>query len=378
MSKGTRRQSGNAYDAVVIGAGVTGLLLAEWLARWNIRVCLVETKTSIPGGATSTNQGWLHSGAYSAASIAGETEAIEVGSKCAFGNSFFRSNFPECLIEVEKPSMMLMSEGDDPKAFIERWNYCGIAAREISRKRFSELEPHVSARAHRGPVFMTRDSSFDARILAVSILATLARQGVRIYTDARLSGVDDGSIRVVQRSRSTTVRSRLFFYTAGTGIEQIAQRFFQKTVDQRFWKSHLAIYPRVLHHNVFFVRKGKIGVVHHGSSSVVALHGNSYQIPAADDIVNPEEVARISSELARLVPVALIDKASGVGCVKTDFGSERARSLANARIELAPNHIALAAGKMSGAPYLVLGEVRRHFQIGSSLDITNRPVDLTR
>lgn len=378
MSKGTRRQPGNVYDAVVVGAGVTGLLLSERLARWNIRACLIETGTSIPGGATSTNQGWLHSGAYSAASIADEAEAIEVGSKCAFGNSFFRSNFPECLIEIEKPAMMLMSEGDNPKTFLERWNYCGITTREIGRKRFSELEPHVGPRAHRGPVFMTTDSSFDARILAVSILAGLIRQGVHIYTDAQLSEINNGSLRIVQQGKSKTLRSRLFFYTAGTGIEEIAQRFFHKTVEQRFWKSHLAIYPRALRHNVFFVQKGKIGIAHHGSNSIVALHGNSYRIPAADDVVNPEEVARISSELSKLVSTALIDKASGVGCVKTDFGNDRTRSLANVRIELATNHIALAAGKMSEAPYLVLEEVRRHFPIGTSLDISYRPVDLVR
>ena len=47
------------FDVVVIGAGITGLLLARGIARLGYSAILLETASIVAAGATTRNEGWL-------------------------------------------------------------------------------------------------------------------------------------------------------------------------------------------------------------------------------------------------------------------------------------------------------------------------------
>lgn len=73
------------YDIAVIGAGVTGLMLARELSRAGARVALVEASDGVIAGATRRNEGWVHAGTYHALSIEDLRQAEEVVSRCQYG-----------------------------------------------------------------------------------------------------------------------------------------------------------------------------------------------------------------------------------------------------------------------------------------------------
>ena len=48
------------YDVVIIGAGIVGGMTARELARYNLRVCLLEKENDVAMGATRANSAIIH------------------------------------------------------------------------------------------------------------------------------------------------------------------------------------------------------------------------------------------------------------------------------------------------------------------------------
>ena len=51
-----------AFDVIIVGAGVTGGMLARELSRYQLNVCLLEKENDVAMGATKANSGIVHGG----------------------------------------------------------------------------------------------------------------------------------------------------------------------------------------------------------------------------------------------------------------------------------------------------------------------------
>ena len=63
---------------LIVGAGISGLMIAYRLAQYGIRPIVVESAEFVATGATTRNQGWLHAGTFHAQSISDPTLAAQV------------------------------------------------------------------------------------------------------------------------------------------------------------------------------------------------------------------------------------------------------------------------------------------------------------
>lgn len=50
------------YDVLIVGAGITGSMLARELSRYDLSVCLLEKENDVAAGATKANSGIVHGG----------------------------------------------------------------------------------------------------------------------------------------------------------------------------------------------------------------------------------------------------------------------------------------------------------------------------
>ena len=50
------------YDVLIVGAGVTGAMLARELSRSKVSVCLLEKENDVAMGASKANSGIIHGG----------------------------------------------------------------------------------------------------------------------------------------------------------------------------------------------------------------------------------------------------------------------------------------------------------------------------
>ena len=50
------------YDVVIIGAGITGTMLARDLSMYHLRIAVIEKENDIADGATMANSAIVHTG----------------------------------------------------------------------------------------------------------------------------------------------------------------------------------------------------------------------------------------------------------------------------------------------------------------------------
>ena len=56
------RQEQRMYDVAIIGAGITGGMLARTLAAYDLKICILEKENDVAMGATRANSGIVHAG----------------------------------------------------------------------------------------------------------------------------------------------------------------------------------------------------------------------------------------------------------------------------------------------------------------------------
>ena len=50
------------YDVAIIGAGVSGGMIARALSKYNIKICILEKNNDVAMGASMANSGIVHAG----------------------------------------------------------------------------------------------------------------------------------------------------------------------------------------------------------------------------------------------------------------------------------------------------------------------------
>ena len=130
------------YDIVIIGAGVTGSLLAHKLAKYKLDVAVVEAGCDVASGASRANSAIVHAG-FDAA----------VGTLKAKLNALGCAQLPELAKQLDVPyknnTSLVVGFGEEDeemlKELLERGRKNGVPKLEIiDSKRLHELEPNIS------------------------------------------------------------------------------------------------------------------------------------------------------------------------------------------------------------------------------------------
>ncbi len=129
------------YDVAIIGAGVTGSLIARELGLCDLSVCVVEAEADVATGASRANSGIVHAG-FDAAP----------GSMKARMNKRGNELMPTVVQELGVPYencgslVVAFSEADDRHIdeLVERGAANGIPVEKISGERVRQMEPMLS------------------------------------------------------------------------------------------------------------------------------------------------------------------------------------------------------------------------------------------
>lgn len=142
------------YDYLIVGGGIFGVYSARYLARQNLRVCLVEKEPELLGKASIVNQARLHSGYHYPRSIA--TARIANDHKERFTEDhkrFINFSFKK-YYGIDRYSSFT-----DPGQFERFCNYLHIKAERVNEHElfdFSRIEA----------LYLTEEYSFDPILIA--------------------------------------------------------------------------------------------------------------------------------------------------------------------------------------------------------------------
>ncbi|MGN1128997.1 MAG: NAD(P)/FAD-dependent oxidoreductase, partial [Candidatus Flemingiibacterium sp.] len=130
------------YDIIIIGAGVTGCMLAHKLSQYRLKIAVVEAGCDVASGASRANSAIVHAG-FDAA----------VGTLKAKLNVKGCAELPELARQLDVPyknntSLVVAFGAEDEETLgklLERGRSNGVPKLEIiGKEKLRELEPNIS------------------------------------------------------------------------------------------------------------------------------------------------------------------------------------------------------------------------------------------
>ena len=161
-------------QAVIIGAGFTGVATAHDLALRGFDVTVIE-RGDICNGTSGRTHGLLHSGGRYA--VKDQESPIE----CIDENMILRKIAPN-VIEPNGGLFIAIDEGDLQygEAFIAGCEACHIPLEELKPEQALKLEPNINPKLL--TAFLIPDGTFDPLRLALSFAASAKKNGAKFKT----------------------------------------------------------------------------------------------------------------------------------------------------------------------------------------------------
>ena len=252
---------GRHCDVLVIGGGITGCAILRELTRWRLDALLIEKESDVAMGASSRNDGQVHSGTdLSKGSL--KQKYVILGN-CAYD---------QICSELEVPFRRVgqyacfTSRFARPLAELFAWQrrtVCGTrGTRVIGRKELYEREPELAP----GFAFAVYDWSAGSVCpygLTIAYAENAIRNGAAVSLNTVCLGMElsDGRITAVHTNRGT-VYPRLVINAAGVYAEEIA-----RMAGDRFYSIH--------------PRKGSVAILDKKKSGFVRGIASDYSLSGA-------------------------------------------------------------------------------------------------
>ncbi len=207
------------YDITVIGAGVIGGMIARELAKYELKICIVEREGDVAMGATRANSAIVHAG----------FDAAEGSLKARFnvrGSEMMEKVAEELGVKYKRNGSLVIGFCEEDlktlKALEERGNKNGVRGlRIVSGEELFKIEPNLSKNV-RYALYAPTGAIVCPYELTVAAIGNAMDNGADLKLDFEVTDIrktDDGYDVI---SSGETVRTRYVINAAGLYSDRIA------------------------------------------------------------------------------------------------------------------------------------------------------------
>ena len=220
------------YDVVIIGAGVVGGLTARALARYDLRVCLVEKENDVAMGATKANSAIVHAG----------FDAKEGSLKARLnvkGSEMMEAVAAELGVKYRRNGSLVLAFSDEDMETVKELYTRGVAngVKELSvldGEAVRAMEPALSEKV-RGALYAPTGAIVCPYELNIAAVGNAMDNGVELVRNFEGGGIDREADGFSVRSVDRAIKTRYVINAAGVHSDDVARL----AGDDRF-----AIHPR--------------------------------------------------------------------------------------------------------------------------------------
>uniref|UniRef100_UPI003FF0EEE8 NAD(P)/FAD-dependent oxidoreductase n=1 Tax=Candidatus Fimivicinus sp. TaxID=3056640 RepID=UPI003FF0EEE8 len=208
------------YDVIVIGAGVSGALIARELSRYDLKIALLEKNNDVATETSKANSAIVHAG-YDAKEGTLKAKlnvrgAKMMGSLCADLSVPFQ-NIGSLVLAFSDEEMQTLQK------LLERGQINHVPKLEIiSQARLHEMEPNVSKRA-RGALWAPTASIVCPYELTIAAVENAVKNGVEFFRNREVERiVFQNDVFLVGTPRET-LYAKYIVNAAGVHADEVAE-----------------------------------------------------------------------------------------------------------------------------------------------------------
>ena len=289
------------YDICIIGAGVVGATIARELAKYKVKVCLVEKEDDVSCGASKANSGIVHGG-YS------DKPGSLKAELCVKGNRMYEQLNKELNFGYrETGSLVLAFRDEDSKALEKLYQYGvdnGVGGLEIiDGEKAREMEPYLSKEV-KSALYCANAGVTSPYEFVIALAENAVSNGVELKLSTTVTGIEKSDNYFQVTTNKEAVQARFVINAAGVYSDKVSSMIgiddFHIT-PRRGQYILLDKQQNYLASSVIFQVPTELGK---GILVTATYHGNLMIGPSAEDIDDKEDVGTNEEALERIVNAA--------------------------------------------------------------------------
>lgn len=215
------------YDAVIIGAGVTGGMIARRLSAYRLKICIVDKENDVAMGATRANSAIVHAG----------FDAKEGSLKARLnvrGSEMMESVAHELGVKYKRCGSLVIGFNDEDRTTIEELYERGVRngvreLRILDREELKSLEPNISDNAVCA-LYAPTGAITCPYELTIAAIGNAMDNGAELKLSFAVCGIDRCGEYYNVRSKSETLKTRCVINAAGLFADEIAKMTGDDTI----------------------------------------------------------------------------------------------------------------------------------------------------
>ncbi|MGI6085672.1 MAG: NAD(P)/FAD-dependent oxidoreductase, partial [Acetivibrionales bacterium] len=294
-------------DIVIIGAGVIGSFIARELAKFRIRVMVVDKRLDVGGDASKANNGVLaSSGLYPVGSV----EAHVIGGS--------RTIFKQILNDLEVPyttcgRLLPAFTQDELNRFPYLYDQCCrnsyYDAEILSAEQVRESEPNINPEVL-GGFLLPNDGAIDPFQLVVALAENAAENGVEFLLNCEVKGINvhNGKVDFVETTQGT-IKTRYVINSAGLYCDKIAKMVGECDFVVKPRKGQFYVLDKNTPVKVNHILAQVPTEISSGVMIIPQTHGNMCCGPTAENMEDKEDYSvdqagldKVAQAVLRMVP----------------------------------------------------------------------------
>lgn len=273
------------HDILIIGAGITGTLIARELSRYQLDIVVLEKSNDVGNKTTSANSAIIHSGCDP-----------EPGTKKAkfniLGNPMFDELAKQLDVKFQRNGSLTIALSDEQLESLslleERSKINGVLYKRLSKEEALEIEPRLSTSV-KGALFFPTAGIIDPFNLCVHAMENAIDNGVQLFLNQEVVAISRRKEIYVIKTKSDEFSARIVINAAGNYADVIANMI--EPIDWKLTprKGEYFILDRLekdfVKHTIFPLpsQKGKGVLVSPTTSDNYIVGPSSEVIPDRDD-----------------------------------------------------------------------------------------------
>jgi glycerol-3-phosphate dehydrogenase len=288
----------DAADVAIIGAGVVGTAIARTLARYDLRVVVLDAATDVGTGTTKANTAILHTG-FDAVPGSLESRLLRRGS------ALLRDYAAQAGIPVERTGALLVAWTAEQRRALpeieDKARQNGYAAiRPVSAAALYQREPHLGPGALAG-LEIPDESVICPWTTPLAYATEAVRAGVRLQLGSQVTGVRAEAGGHTLATTGGTVRSRWLVNAAGLAGDDVDAMLGGGGFTIRPRRGELIVFDRLARPLLGSVLLPVPTAQTKGVLVAPTVYGNVLLGPTAEDIDDRSDTGTTAAGLAALL-----------------------------------------------------------------------------
>ena len=207
------------FDVLIIGAGVTGAMIARNLAKYDVKVALLDKENDVGNLTSNANSAIVHSG----------YDPVPGTNKAKFnvlGNAMFDQICDELDVNFSRVGSLTVALYDEQLKILEdlakRSKENGVKVELLDAEQVKEIEPNINP-CVKGALFAPTAGIVDVFNFVVHAVENAVDNGVKLFLNQKVTSINKEKDYYVVKTDKETFESKMVINAAGCFADKIAE-----------------------------------------------------------------------------------------------------------------------------------------------------------